>query len=102
MTIASDGDRHIDTDPITATIAEFCKLSGIGRSKTYELLAAGDLESIHVGVRRLIVVASYRRFVARLQAAAGETSRRQLPMNGGRLVSAPERLTPEAKRTAAR
>jgi excisionase family DNA binding protein len=51
-------------DPITATIPQFCRLSGIGRSKTYELLASGEIESILVGSRRLIVVDSWRRLVA--------------------------------------
>jgi hypothetical protein len=94
-----DGDDEIyaPSDPITATIAGFCKLSGIGRTKTYELLDAGEIESIHIGTRRLIIVDSYRRLLARLRAAG--TSRRLPPM--GRLVSAHEPPPPEATRTAA-
>src|SRR5437879_4375713 len=42
--------------PITTTIRHFTELSGIGRSKTYEMLDAGQLDSVHVGTRRLIVV----------------------------------------------
>jgi hypothetical protein len=57
------------TEPITATIPEFRRLSGIGRSRIYELLDAGELESVHLGARRLILLDSYRRLLARLQAA---------------------------------
>jgi hypothetical protein len=62
--------------PITTTIRRFTELSGIGRSKTYEMLDAGILESIHVGSRRLIVVDSYRRLIERQtgeQPASGST-----------------------------
>ncbi len=48
---------------ITATIKRFTELSGIGRSRVYELLADGSLESIYVGSRRLIVLDSYRKLI---------------------------------------
>jgi len=50
--------------PITATVPVFCRLAGIGRSKVYELIATGDLDSILCGGRRLIVIDSWRRLVA--------------------------------------
>ena len=50
---------------ITATIGNFCEISDIGRSKVYELLDAGDLDSIKIGKRRLIVLDSYRRLIER-------------------------------------
>ena len=53
---------------ITATIGSFCDISDIGRSKVYELLDAGDLESIKIGKRRLIVIDSYRRLIERQRA----------------------------------
>jgi excisionase family DNA binding protein len=52
---------------ITTTISNFCRLTGIGRSKTYELLAAGDLDSIKIGKRRLIVLDSYRKLIEQQQ-----------------------------------
>jgi hypothetical protein len=58
-----------DSGIITATIKRFTELSGIGRSKTYEMLDAGLLESIHVGTRRLIVLDSYRRLIERRRDA---------------------------------
>jgi hypothetical protein len=56
-------------DIITATIPEFRRLSGISRSRIYELLDVGDLESIHIGARRLVVIDSYRRLIERQRGA---------------------------------
>jgi hypothetical protein len=50
---------------ITATIPEFRRLSGISRSRIYELLDAGEIESVYIGARRLIVVDSYRGLIER-------------------------------------
>jgi hypothetical protein len=47
------------TIPITVTIPEFKRISGISRSRIYELLDAGELQSVHIGVRRLVIVQSY-------------------------------------------
>jgi excisionase family DNA binding protein len=57
---------NVSHDIITATIPEFCRVSGNGRTKTYELIAEGKLKSIKIGKRRLIVVDSYRRLVDEL------------------------------------
>jgi len=56
-------------DRITCTIQEFGRVSGIGRSRIYELLDAGELESVYIGSRRLIVIDSYRRLIERQRAA---------------------------------
>ena len=53
---------------ITATIDNFCDISDIGRSRVYELLDAGEIESIKVGKRRLIIIDSYRRLIERQRA----------------------------------
>ena len=61
----------MDTIPdrvITAPVAEFCILSGLGRTKTYELLGTGELDSITIGKRRLIIIDSYRRLIERQRA----------------------------------
>jgi hypothetical protein len=64
-------DMNPDTaDRITATIPEFRRLSGIGRSRIYELLDTGELESVYLGARRLILIDSYRQLLTRLQAEA--------------------------------
>ena len=50
---------------ITAPVGEFCRLSGLGRTKVYELLGDGTLASITIGKRRLIVLDSYRSLIER-------------------------------------
>jgi excisionase family DNA binding protein len=46
------------------------RLLGIGKTKLYELVATGDLETIRIGRRTLIMQASIDAFVARLREAA--------------------------------
>ena len=53
---------------ITTTIGNFCRLTDIGRSKTYELLASGALDSLKIGKRRLIVLDSYRKLIEQQRA----------------------------------
>lgn len=52
------------------SISDTAKVLGVGRSKLYALINEGSLETVTVGRRRLVVVASIERFVERLQAAA--------------------------------
>src|SRR4051794_15609015 len=49
---------------ITAPVTEFVRLSGISRARVYEMLSAGQLESVSIGRRRLIKVDSYRKLIA--------------------------------------
>lgn len=51
--------------PITVRVREACRLSGIGRSKLYELIAAGEIETIKVGTITLVPVVSLTRFLQR-------------------------------------
>ncbi|NML08354.1 helix-turn-helix domain-containing protein [Sphingomonas sp. G-3-2-10] len=53
----------MNDERISVRIPEACRLIGIGRSKVYELIAAGDIETIKVGVRRLVLVSSLTAFV---------------------------------------
>lgn len=54
-------------EPITVRIPVAVHLTGIGRSKIYELIAAGSLDTVKVGASTLITVASLRRLVQRQQ-----------------------------------
>lgn len=47
-------------EPLTTTIAGAIEMSGIGRTTIYRLIKSGELKSVAVGRRRLIVVASLR------------------------------------------
>ena len=49
--------------PLTVRIREACRLTGIGRSKLYELIAAGEIETIKVGTITLIPTGSLQSFV---------------------------------------
>jgi excisionase family DNA binding protein len=49
--------------PITVRIREACRLTGIGRSKLYELIASGEIEIIKVGTITLIPTAALQSFV---------------------------------------
>lgn len=42
----------------------------VGRTKFLELLAAGEIETVRIGRRRLVVAESLDAYVARLRAAA--------------------------------
>jgi excisionase family DNA binding protein len=52
-------------EPITVTIADACKVLGIGRTKIYELLQDRELHSVTIGRRRLIKTDSIRALVER-------------------------------------
>jgi len=47
----------------TCTIAEACSAVGFGKTKLYELIDGGDVESIRIGRRRLVRVPSLLRFL---------------------------------------
>ncbi|MGC2409400.1 MAG: hypothetical protein WA441_05255 [Methyloceanibacter sp.] len=47
-------------EPVTVTVPVALRISGLGRTKFYELLANGEIESVRVGTRRLIVFASLK------------------------------------------
>lgn len=49
--------------PITVRIKDACRMTGIGRSKLYLLIAAGEIEIIKVGSMTLIPVSSIEAFV---------------------------------------
>lgn len=46
--------------PISVSIEDATKLTGISRSRIYELMNEGRLRSVHIGRRRLIPTASLR------------------------------------------
>jgi hypothetical protein len=50
-------------EPLTVRIPVAVQLTGIGRSKIYELIAAGKLDTVKVGASTFITVASLKRLV---------------------------------------
>jgi len=51
--------------PLAVRIREACRLTGIGRSKLYELIAAGEIEIVKVGTISLVPMASLTSFFER-------------------------------------
>ncbi|WP_339692311.1 helix-turn-helix domain-containing protein [uncultured Parasphingorhabdus sp.] len=51
--------------PITVRIPVAVQMTGIGRSKLYELIGAGEIETIKLGSSRLILVSSLQDFIDR-------------------------------------
>jgi excisionase family DNA binding protein len=56
---------------------EAAEVLGIGRSTLYELLAAGQIESVHIGKARRIPVASLEQYVERLRAEQNPSDRKE-------------------------
>ena len=51
--------------PLTVRIPDACRMTGIGRSKLYELIEEGSIEIIKVGRMTLIPVEALERFIQR-------------------------------------
>jgi excisionase family DNA binding protein len=56
--------------PVTVSVEEAAMLLGIGRTVTYRLVLGGELRSVKIGRRRLVVRASVQEYVARLERSA--------------------------------
>jgi excisionase family DNA binding protein len=52
-------------EPFTVRISEAMRLTGLRRSKIYELIASGDIEVVKVGRCSLVMVASLRALIER-------------------------------------
>lgn len=58
--------KSVETvERLAVRIPEAAGMLSIGRSKLYQLIAAGDLKTVKVGRGTRVVVASIREFVAR-------------------------------------
>jgi hypothetical protein len=93
MSIHSNGlgkDHPLGTTPRYCSIADWCTISGMSRSGTYEALGRGDLRAIKLGVRTLVDVEHGLACLASLPAAKITTgrSRRTVAMRTPVLPSA--------------
>lgn len=57
------------------------RMLGIGRTKVYELVSAGELELVHIGCRALVPVDSVQSFTDRLRSRCAEAAPSDL-LNG--------------------
>ena len=64
MSIPSTALSRDSLKPITVTVAEAKRLSGLGHTKLWELIGSGVLETVRVGRRRLVIYVSLCRLLA--------------------------------------
>lgn len=60
-------------------VPEACDAIGVGRSRLYELMSAGEIDSVRIGRNRLIPVASLEQYVSRLTALNGSENQQVDP-----------------------
>ncbi len=58
---APNGTTSGTLEPITVSIPTGCSMSGLGRSTIYRMLDAGEIESVKIGKRRLLILASLQK-----------------------------------------
>ena len=61
-------------EPISVRIPEAVRLTGLSRSRIYELMRSGDIEFAKVGSSTLVLVDSLRRFVCSRRSSETESS----------------------------
>ena len=59
-----------DMDKLLLTPTEAANALGIGRSKVYELMQTGQLQSVHIGACRRVPAEALTAFLERLRAAS--------------------------------
>lgn len=67
-----------DAPPISYPIEAAMRRLAIGRTKLYELIASGELDTYTVGKRRFVSHSAIERFIAR-----GEAAEREARLVGG-------------------
>lgn len=55
--------EQLPLEPLTVRIPVAVQLTGIGRSKLYELIAAKEVDVVKIGASTLVTVASLRRLI---------------------------------------
>jgi len=66
--MAEDFAQNAAVPPLAIRVHEACRLTGIGRSKLYELIAAGEIRRIKVGSITLIPFAELQQFLEQRSA----------------------------------
>jgi excisionase family DNA binding protein len=62
--------RHRPPAALLLTTLETAALLSIGRTTVYELIAAGELETVHIGRSVRVPTDAVARFISRLRVAA--------------------------------
>jgi excisionase family DNA binding protein len=66
---AQEAPPNASVEPIAVSPAEAARLAGIGRTTIYAAISSGELSSLKLGKRRLIVVATLRAWLQAHQVA---------------------------------
>jgi len=64
--------RTNGAEPLAVRIPDAVRMTGIGRSKLYQLIASGELETIKIGRCTLVPVDALKDLLARARAASHE------------------------------
>tara|TARA_R110000868_G_scaffold89729_3_gene249626 strand:+ start:7992 stop:8243 length:252 start_codon:yes stop_codon:yes gene_type:complete len=63
--VPADGQQAITLEPLTVRIPDAVRMTGIGRSKLYELIQSGDIAIVKIGASTLIPIESLRQLIDR-------------------------------------
>ena len=55
--------RRQPLKPVSATIDDTCHITGLGRTKVYELIGEGKLKAVAIGRRRLVLYSSIEELI---------------------------------------
>jgi excisionase family DNA binding protein len=69
---SEDKPGRVIGPPLLLTVEEAATSLRIGRTRTYQLVMAGRIQSVKLGRRRLVVRAGLERFVHELAGETGE------------------------------
>lgn len=69
---------HGSLSPITLRIADACRVTGIGRSKFYELIKAGEIDVIKVGAITLVPMSGIQALLERGRPRTAERAQPSL------------------------
>jgi hypothetical protein len=88
-------------DCISMPVVPFCGTSGLGRTKTYQLIAEGEIQSVTVGKKRLIIIQSYLDFLER-QAKGAPALASPNPRAASRIAAQPSGIAEQQVETPRR
>lgn len=57
--------QQSQTEPLAVRIPEACRLTGIGRSKLYQMIGDGYIKTVKVGAITLVPMRTLRRLIDR-------------------------------------
>ena len=63
MNLQPTRTRRETPKPVSVTIDDTCRITGLGRTKIYELIGEGKLKTKTIGRRRLVIYASIEALV---------------------------------------